>query len=80
MRCRHCPLHNEWNTETDKGESCEIFGDSWDSPFMYEDNKGNITGCYLETCYIKKVVKQRDKYYNDIYETACNEQKQKEQP
>lgn len=57
MRCRICPLYESWNTESDSGESCGLFGDSWDSRFMYEDKNG-IVGCYIERCYIERCYKE----------------------
>jgi len=32
-----------------------LFGDSWDSPFQYEDKDGTIVGCYIDRHYIEKV-------------------------
>ena len=63
MRCNKCPLFLWWNNESDKGESCGLFGDSWDSPFQYEDEEGIIQGCYVDRHYIEKV--------DDINENHC---------
>ena len=66
MRCAYCPLYSSWSNENDSGESCVIFGDSWDSRFQYEDKHGTTLGCYLEKVYINKVEKARDEYYADM--------------
>lgn len=44
MKCAKCPLFESWNNENDRGESCVIFEDSWDSPFQYEDKEGAVIG------------------------------------
>lgn len=75
MQCCNCPLFSSWNTEEDKGEACAIFGDSWDSPFQYENKKGTeVIGCYLEKVYIKKVeaeicerYEQEAKYFEEHF-------------
>ena len=54
MKCNNCPLFSSWNNESDRGESCGLFGDSWDSPFQYEDKIGNIVGCYIDRHLIEK--------------------------
>ena len=54
MKCNICPLFHSWNNESDSGESCGLFGDSWDSQFQYEDKEGTIVGCYIDKHYIKK--------------------------
>ena len=54
MKCANCPLFSWWNNESDKGESCGLFGDSWDSAFQYEDKEGNIVGCYIDRHYIEQ--------------------------
>lgn len=58
MRCANCPLFSWWNNENDKGESCGLFGDSWDSCFQYEDKDGSIVGCYIEKAFIDKAEKR----------------------
>ena len=54
MKCTRCPLYTYWNNESDRGEACGLFGDSWDSPFQYEDKDGAIIGCYIDRHYIEK--------------------------
>ena len=54
MKCNNCPLYESWNTETDKGESCGLFGDGWCSPFQYENERGEIEGCYIDRHFIEK--------------------------
>ena len=70
MKCANCPLFSFWNNESDKGENCGLFGDSWDSPFQYEDKNGTIVGCYVERHYIERrdaeyesELEQRVKWY-----------------
>lgn len=56
MQCCNCPLFHSWNTESDAGAACAIFGDGWDSPFQYKNKNGTeIIGCYIEKAYINKV-------------------------
>ena len=55
MRCANCPLFSSWNNESDSGELCGLFGDSWDSRFQYEDKYGTIVGCYIERHFIENV-------------------------
>ena len=55
MKCANCPLFSSWNNESDKGENCGLFGDSWDSPFQYEDKDGTTVGCYIDRHYVEKV-------------------------
>ena len=62
MKCAKCPLYKSWSNESDSGESCEIFGDSWDSYLQYEDKNGNIVGCYVDHCFIKKVEQEHENY------------------
>ena len=64
MRCANCPLYSYWSTENDSGESCAIFGDSWDSAFQYEDKHGTTIGCYLEKVYINKVDQRICEHYD----------------
>ena len=45
MQCNICPLFSSWSNESDSGEACALFGDGWDSQFMYERNN-QIWGCY----------------------------------
>lgn len=54
MKCSKCPLYSCWNNENDRGESCGLFGDAWDSRFQYEDKEGNIVGCYIDRHLIEK--------------------------
>lgn len=54
MRCTNCPLFSSWNNESDKGEKCDLFGDSWDSIFQYEDKDGSIVGCYIDRHFIEQ--------------------------
>lgn len=68
MRCSRCPLFSSWNTEIDRGESCTIFGDSWDSRFQYEDDKREIVGCYIEKAYIDKVDREIGEHYDAMTE------------
>lgn len=60
MKCDRCPLFSYWDNESDRGESCGIFGDSWDAPFQYQDKEGTTVGCYLDKNYIKKHERQID--------------------
>jgi hypothetical protein len=55
MKCANCPLYTSWNNESDKGEACGLFGDSWDSPFQYENTEGCIVGCYIDRHFIERV-------------------------
>lgn len=61
MRCANCPLFSSWNNESDKGESCGLFGDAWDNQFQYEDKDGAIVGCYIDRHYIE----QTDENYEE---------------
>ncbi len=54
MKCNRCPLYSSWNNESDRGEACGLFGDAWDNKFQYEDNLGNIVGCYIDIHFIEK--------------------------
>lgn len=54
MKCAKCPLYSSWNTESDRGEACGLFGDAWDSRFQYEDRDGTVVGCYIERHFIDK--------------------------
>ena len=54
MKCSKCPLYSCWSNESDRGESCGLFGDAWDSQFQYEDKEGTIVGCYIDRHYIEK--------------------------
>ena len=58
MKCAKCPLFSCWNNESDKGESCGLFGDGWDNPLQYEDKDGTIVGCYVDRHYIEEVDSQ----------------------
>ena len=55
MKCAKCPLFTSWNNESDRGESCGLFGDSWDNVLQYEDKKGTIQGCYVDKHFIEKM-------------------------
>lgn len=66
MKCCKCPLFHSWNNESERGESCAIFGEEWDSQFQYEDKNGDIVGCYIESAYIKKVEYDIGKHYDDM--------------
>ena len=72
MKCAKCPLYSSWNNESDHGECCGIFGDTWDSPFQYEDKDGTVIGCYIEKAYIDKVENRIADYY-DTLAKAYNE-------
>lgn len=65
MRCNICPLYHYSNSENGMSESCDIFGDGWDSRFQYERNK-QVVGCYIDTAYIRKIEKERDDYYANM--------------
>lgn len=67
MKCANCPLYHFWNTESDRGEECGLFGDGWDSQFQYKDDHG-IVGCYIDRHYIKKVDDEYDKQYDFVEE------------
>ena len=54
MKCAKCPLYTSWNNESDKGEACGLFGDSWDNTLQYEDKDGTIQGCYVDRHFIEK--------------------------
>lgn len=69
MKCCRCPLYHYWSNESDRGESCAIFGDEWDSPFQYEDKEGTIIGCYLDRHFIEKADAERDEYYASMAES-----------
>ena len=66
MRCAKCPLYSYWNTENDRGESCGLFGDGWDSQFQYEDKDGTTIGCYIDRNYIKKADDAYTQYLDDM--------------
>ena len=70
MKCCRCPLYHYWSNESDRGESCAIFGDGWDSPFQYEDKEGTTIGCYLDRHFIEKADAERDEYYASMAESA----------
>lgn len=74
MRCNNCPLYMGWNNESGCGESCHIFGDGWDSPFMYKDKEGTIVGCYLDPHFVKKC----DDKISRMYEEEAEFWKEKE--
>ena len=67
MRCNNCPLFSSWNTESDRGEACAIFGEDWGNRFHYEDKEAKeIVGCYIEKAYIKKVEKEMLAHYENM--------------
>ena len=55
MKCRRCPLYHSWSNESDRGESCGLFGDGWDNDLQYEDKEGCTVGCYVDRHYIENV-------------------------
>lgn len=65
MRCENCPLFSSWNNESDKGESCGLFGDAWDNQFQYEDKEGNIVGCYIDRHYIKQTEENYEEHLKE---------------
>ena len=73
MKCCRCPLYHYWSNESDRGESCAIFGDGWDSPFQYEDKEGTIIGCYLDRHFIEKADAERDEYYASMAESMAQD-------
>lgn len=62
MKCANCTLFQWWNNESDKGESCGLFGDGWDNDLQYEDKEGTIIGCYVDRHYIEKVNRRYMEY------------------
>ena len=62
MKCAKCPLYSCWNNESDKGEACGLFGDSWDSQLQYEGKAGNIEGCYIDRHFIEKVDREYEEH------------------
>lgn len=62
MKCAKFPLFKSWNNESDRGESCGLFGDAWDNDLQYEDGDGRIVGCYVDRNYIEKVNKRYMEY------------------
>ena len=66
MKCAKCPLYSYWSNENDRGESCGLFGDGWDSEFQYEDKEGTIIGCYIDRNYIKKADMAYTKQLEDM--------------
>ena len=73
MKCCRCPLYQYWSNESDRGESCAIFGDGWDSPFQYEDKEGTTIGCYLDRHFIEKADAERDEYYASMAESMAQD-------
>ena len=69
MKCNNCPLYSYWSNESDRGESCGLFGDAWDSQFQYEDNIGNIVGCYIDRHLIEKVDRDYMKHLEEEAES-----------
>ena len=66
MKCAKCPLYSSWNNESDKGEACGLFGDSWDSTLQYEDKDGTITGCYVDRHFIEKADREYIEYLENM--------------
>lgn len=66
MKCNKCPLFRSWNNENDRGESCGLFGDGWDSNFQYENKDGDIIGCYIEKAYIDKIYDNYTAHLDEI--------------
>lgn len=64
MKCAKCPLFTSWSNESDRGESCGLFGDAWDNSLQYEDKNGDVVGCYVDRHYIAKA----DREYIDHLE------------
>ena len=62
MKCNRCPLFRSWSNESDSGESCLLFGDSWDSNLQYENQIGCVIGCYIDHHFIKAVEKEYNKH------------------
>lgn len=62
MKCAKCPLFKSWSNESDRGESCGLFGDAWDNDLQYEDGAGCIVGCFVDRHYIEKVNKRYMEY------------------
>ena len=80
MKCNGCPLFSSWNNESDRGESCGLFGDGWDSRFQYEDKDGAIQGCYIDRHYIEKAdreyvehLEKEAAYYEQMMREGNNE-------
>lgn len=67
MKCSRCPLFKSWNNESDKGESCGLFGDGWDNDLQYEDATG-VVGCYVDRHYIEKAERR---YMEDMEQEAA---------
>lgn len=65
MKCNKCPLYMSWNTESDKGEACGLFGDSWDSEFQYENKEGCVVGCYIDRHFIEAQAKMAGDMNNE---------------
>lgn len=65
MKCSNCPLFESWNTESDNGESCGLFGDGWDNAFQYEDKNGAIVGCYIDRHFIEQTERRYLKHLEE---------------
>lgn len=65
MKCNKCPLYSFWNNENDRGEDCQLFGDSWDSRFQYEDKDGSIVGCYIDRHYIEQIEEKYEEHLEE---------------
>lgn len=82
MRCAKCPLYSSWNNESDRGENCGLFGDSWDNALQYEDKEGNVQGCYVDRHYIEKADRrylehlEREAALYEAWEIACEPPKE----
>ena len=80
MKCAKCPLFHSWNNESDRGESCGLFGDGWDNDLQYEDAAGCTIGCYVDRHYIEKVdryMEQESAAYGEWFEMV---EQPKEEP
>ena len=78
MRCAKCPLFTSWDNENDSGESCGLFGDSWDDQLQYEDKYGTTIGCYVDRHYIEKADERYCQHLSDMAD-GINEIIEKEQ-
>ena len=75
MKCARCPLFSSWSNESDRGENCGLFGDSWDSPFQYEDKEGTIIGCYIDRHYIEQTENRYEKHLEEYVSSWIEAQK-----
>ena len=77
MKCVRCPLFTWWNNESDKGESCGLFGDGWDNPLQYEDKDGNTIGCYVDRNYIEKADSEYHKHLDQEVDAWLEQEERK---